>query len=279
VKEVFLEDLTLQLFASHGEEILGLLADKETSRYVESEHTFKTANQETPDVSENAVPLRLIAATIAHVAKTTPSGGAILAFLPGMAEIKALDLFLSSKQPLGVNFADASKFKICLVHSGLHDKQSEAFADVLAGCRKIIIATNIAETSITIPDVKHVIDSGKHREYVYHHASKMSSLSTIWISKSNAKQRAGRAGRVQNGNYYALFSQARYESLKAVQTPEIHRSDLQEICLQIRHCQFSLLYEIFWQLPQSHHHLPPSILLSHLCSSSMSSIVTKNLRD
>jgi HrpA-like RNA helicase len=96
---------------SHGEEILDLINDKETSRYVESEHTFKTANQETLDVSENAVPLKFMAPTIAHVAKTTPSGGAILAFLPGMAEIKALDLFLSSKQLLGVNCADGSKFK------------------------------------------------------------------------------------------------------------------------------------------------------------------------
>jgi len=139
-----------------------------------------------------------------------------VALLPPVAPSKVLTL--------GVNFADPSKFKLCLVHSGLRDKQFEAFARVPAGCRKIIIATNIAETSITIPEVQHVIDSGKHKEYGYLHASKMTSLSTVWISKSNAKQRAGRAGRVQNGNYYALFSRARYESLKAVQSPEIHRA-------------------------------------------------------
>ncbi|KAH8755222.1 P-loop containing nucleoside triphosphate hydrolase protein [Hyaloscypha sp. PMI_1271] len=129
-------------------------------------------------------------------------------------------------------------FKICLVHSGLPAKQWEAFACVPAGCRKIIIATNIAETSITIPEVQHVVDSGKHRERVYHHASKTTSLLTVWISKSSAKQRAGRAGRVRKGNYYAIYSRARHDSLKAVQTPEIHRVDLQEVCLQIKKQSF-----------------------------------------
>jgi HrpA-like RNA helicase len=238
VMEIFLDDLKEQLVKSHSKAELDFLTDRETSKYEEAERLFEIAPLETLEATEIIVPLNLMAATIAHLAKTTPSDGAILAFLPGMAEINALNLFLLGERPLGVNFTDTSKFKICLVHSGLPAKQWEAFACVPAGCRKIIIATNIAETSITIPEVQHVVDSGKHREIGYHHASKATSLSTVWISKSSAKQRAGRAGRVRKGNYYAIYSRARHDSLKAVQTPEIHRVDLQEVCLQIKKQSF-----------------------------------------
>lgn len=234
VMEIFLDDLKEQLVKSHSKAELHFLTNRETSKYEKAERLFEISPSGTLEASEIIVPLDLMAATIAHLAKTTPSDGAILAFLPGMAEINALNLFLLGERPLGVNFADTSKFKLCLIHSGLRAKQWEAFAGVPAGCRKIIIATNIAETSITIPEVQHVVDSGEHRENGYNHASKTTSLSTVWISKSSAKQRAGRAGRVQKGNYYALYSRTRRDSLKAVQTPEIHRADLQDVCLQIK---------------------------------------------
>lgn len=234
VKEFFLEDLKAQLVESYTESDLAMLTDRETIKYTETERRLESDPLKLDKTPATVVPLKLMAATIAHVAKTTTPDGAILAFLPGLAQIKALDLLLMQEKPLGVDFADTSKFKVCLIHSGLGGQQWEAFSSVPAGCRKVIISTNIAETSITIPDVQHVIDSGKHREYGYNHASKMSTLSTVWISKSNAKQRAGRAGRVQKGNYYALFSRARLRTLQKAQTPEIHRSDLQEICLQIK---------------------------------------------
>lgn len=147
---------------------------------------------------------------------------------------------LLQDKPLGVDFSDGSRFKLCQTHSELRDQQLEAFGAVPSGCRKIIITTNIAETSITIPDVQHVIDSGRCREKSYHHATRTTSLTSVWISKSNSKQRAGRAGRVQDGNYYALFSRARYDSLQPVQTAQIHRSDLQEICLQIKRQSFQI---------------------------------------
>ena len=182
---------------------------------------------------ENAiVPFGLAACTIAHIAKTTQEG-AILVFLPGIAEIVRVQELLKDPS-LGVNFDDASKFRIFLLHSSIAASQNTVFESVPEGCRKIILATNIAETSVTIPDVQYVVDTGKLREKQYDQTRRISQLVCTWISKSNAKQRAGRAGRVQNGNYYALYTKQRYESLRAIGLPELLRVDLQEICLQIR---------------------------------------------
>lgn len=178
------------------------------------------------------VPAGLISTVVAHIAKTTEDG-AMLVFLPGLEEIQAVEEMLRTKKPLGVNFKDESKFKLCLLHSSIPN-QNEVFDDVPAGCRKIILSTNIAETSVTIPDVKYVVDSGKMREKQYEQARRITQLVCTWISKSNSKQRAGRAGRVQNGNYWALFSRARFDSLRATGLPEMLRSDLQEICLDIK---------------------------------------------
>ena len=179
------------------------------------------------------VPYGLIATTIAHIAKTT-TDGAILVFLPGLDEIVQVDKLLQINAPLGINIKDKSKYEVYMLHSSLPQGQKEVFSEVPQGCRKIILATNIAETSITIPDVQYVVDSGKLREKQYDQVRRITKLQCTWVSKSNSKQRAGRAGRVQNGNYYALFSKARYESLSAIGLPEMLRADLQEVCLDIK---------------------------------------------
>lgn len=182
---------------------------------------------------ENAlVPLGLVACTIAHISKKNQEG-AILVFLPGLAEIVKVEEMLKI-QSFGVAFNDTAKFKICLLHSSLPAGQNTVFDPVPEGCRKIILGTNIAETSITIPDVQYVVDTGKLREKQYDQTRRISQLLCTWVSKSNSKQRAGRAGRVQNGNYYALFTKERYEKLRAIGLPELLRIDLQEICLKVK---------------------------------------------
>ena len=178
------------------------------------------------------VPIGLIALTVAHITRISDDG-AILIFLPGLEEIQAVDEVLRTQKPLDVDFRDESKFKLSMLHSSIPN-QNEVFDDVSEGCRKIILSTNIAETSVTIPDVKYVVDSGKLREKQYEQARRITQLVCTWISKSNSKQRAGRAGRVQNGNYYALFSKSRFDSLRGTGLPEMLRSDLQEICLDIK---------------------------------------------
>ncbi|KAA8909103.1 P-loop containing nucleoside triphosphate hydrolase protein [Sphaerosporella brunnea] len=186
----------------------------------------------TTEKEDALVPTGLVALTLGHIAKTTEDG-AILAFLPGLDEILKVEEILRTNRILNVDFTDTSKYKIYMLHSSIPN-QNEVFEDLPEGIRKIILSTNIAETSITIPDVKFVVDTGKLREKQYEQARRITQLVCTWVSKSNSKQRAGRAGRVQNGNYYALFSRKRFETLRATGLPEMLRSDLQEICLDIK---------------------------------------------
>lgn len=268
VKEKYLDEVLNDIGANHARTRQHLYADKDTKDYLDAEIRFRNdhpvagfqqaldgskneasvidwkrerntlaAEGSTPETNEKEnmlVPLGLVACTIAHIAKTSPHG-AILAFLPGLAEITKVEAILKEQDyGLGVDFRDESRFKLCFLHSSLPAGQNTVFDSVPEGCRKIILATNIAETSITIPDVRHVVDTGKLREKQYDQGRRISQLLCTWISKSNSKQRAGRAGRVQNGNYYALFTKERYESLRAIGIPELLRVDLQEICLNVK---------------------------------------------
>lgn len=187
---------------------------------------------------ESLVPVALVAATIAHLCKTT-EGGAILAFLPGLSEILETQKRLKDFSPLNLDFNDAGKYRVYPLHStSTREQQAEIFNALEPGCRKIILSTNIAETSVTVSDVKYVVDSGKLRENRYDEMRRITKLQCVWVSKSNSKQRAGRAGRVQDGYYYALYSQERRQSLKAIGQPELLRSDLQETCLAVQAQKF-----------------------------------------
>lgn len=99
------------------------------------------------------------------------------------------------------------------------------------GIRKIILSTNIAETSLTINDVAYVIDAGKSKQSQFDYHSQTAFLQSNWISKACAKQRAGRAGRTQSGICYRLYSDEDYEAMDAYAQPEILRVPLTDICL------------------------------------------------
>ncbi|CAJ2503954.1 Uu.00g113480.m01.CDS01 [Anthostomella pinea] len=183
------------------------------------------------------VPTPLVAATIAHICNSTQMEGAILAFLPGMGEIMDVDEILRRRMS-HLWFDDESKYKICILHSYLSkEQQNEIFEALPLGCRRIILSTNMAETSLTVPDVQYVVDSGRTREDRFEQVSRISGLATVWESKSSARQRAGRAGRagrVRNGFYYALFSRERLESMSPSGLPALLRSDLKTTCLSIK---------------------------------------------
>ncbi|KFO27909.1 Putative ATP-dependent RNA helicase DHX36 [Fukomys damarensis] len=112
--------------------------------------------------------------------------------------------------------------------------EEEVFKRTPPGVRKIVIATNIAETSITIDDVVFVIDGGKIKETHFDTQNNISTMSAEWVSKANAKQRKGRAGRVQPGHCYHLYNGLRASLLDDYQLPEILRTPLEELCLQIK---------------------------------------------
>ncbi|XP_072265233.1 putative ATP-dependent RNA helicase DHX57 [Pyxicephalus adspersus] len=160
--------------------------------------------------------------------------GAVLVFLPGMAEIKLLYEQLQSNA-----LFSNRRSKRCVIyplHSSLSNEEQQAvFLKPSPGVTKIIISTNIAETSITIDDIIYVIDSGKMREKRYDPSKSMESLEETWVSKANAIQRKGRAGRVTSGVCFHLFTSHHYHyHLLEQQPPEIHRIPLEQLCLRIK---------------------------------------------
>lgn len=213
--------------ASHVAKDEGLVIDWKRNRKYSSEGDLVDISTEK---DEALVPYGLVAATVAHIA-TKKIEGSVLVFLPGLQDILKVERLLRGSRILGVDFNDPYKFHLHTLHASLAGAQAEVFNPVPPGCRKIILSTNIAETSITIPDVRYVVDTGKVKENHYNQARRFSQLKCIWISKSNSKQRAGRAGRVKNGHYYALFPKERYDSMRVNGIPEMLRIDLQEICL------------------------------------------------
>lgn len=268
VKEIFLADIISELRRAHGEARVPVIEeDKASTDYLRVNSSFVSDQQKTQGIAtgntakeeeliidwdqekrysrggelvdfsaekdDSLVPHGLVAATVAHIMSQS-NEGAVLVFLPGLEDISKVDEILKERPIFGVNFNDQSKCRLHLLHSSIDEAQNEVFTPVPPGCRKIILSTNIAETSITIPDVQYVVDTGKMKEKQYDQTRRITALKCTWISKSNSKQRAGRAGRVQNGHYYALFPRERYDSMRPVGVPEILRTDLQEICLAVK---------------------------------------------
>ncbi|KAL6758523.1 hypothetical protein V8C86DRAFT_1468342 [Haematococcus lacustris] len=120
-------------------------------------------------------------------------------------------------------------------HSSLtREEQQRVFDSAPPGSRKVVLATNIAETSITIPDVTAVVDSGRSRQVGYDPLNKIESLTQGWISWSSAEQRKGRAGRVQPGVCYRLYPRLFWQHHMAPSgVPELQRMPLEEVCMQV----------------------------------------------
>lgn len=151
--------------------------------------------------------------------------GTILVFLPGWGDIDTL------QKRLAQNF-DPKRFKILPLHSQVTpQQQQEIFEPAPAGVRKIVLTTNIAEASITVEGTEFVIDSARAKEVSYDPYLKVGTLTTSWISKASAKQRAGRAGRTQGGLCFHLFCRERYNKVDDFLPPELLRSPLEDSAL------------------------------------------------
>eukprot|EP00536_Pseudo-nitzschia_multiseries_P017713 jgi/Psemu1/328623/estExt_fgenesh1_pg.C_17490002 len=170
------------------------------------------------------------------------STGAILVFLPGQGEIESLAARLTDRNNTNSTCIVANQ-DICTVlklHSSVsRSEQDKVFRRARIGTVKIVLATNIAETSLTIPDVSHVIDACLVKESRYNAAKRTPELVTVWTSKASLKQRAGRAGRTSAGTCWRLCSETFCnEELLPQTAPEMLRIPLDELVLQI-----GLLYE------------------------------------
>uniref|UniRef100_A0A096MCZ8 RNA helicase n=1 Tax=Poecilia formosa TaxID=48698 RepID=A0A096MCZ8_POEFO len=171
--------------------------------------------------------------TLLHNICTTTNEGAVLIFLPGYDEIVSLrDRILFDDKRFSTH---SESYQVFTLHSDMQTlDQKRAMKPAPSGVRKIILSTNIAETSITIDDVVFVIDSGKIKEKSFDTLSRVSMLKTVWISKASVLQRKGRAGRCRPGICFHLFSRLRFNNMQEFQVPQLLRMPLQELCLQTK---------------------------------------------
>ncbi|CAG8130620.1 unnamed protein product [Penicillium salamii] len=200
----------------------------------QSQDVMSTPLESARELDETKVASGLVSATIISLL-VNKKQGSFLVFVPGLRQMDNIIAHLNEVGPrLGFDFTDSARFKIVRLHSALPKEQEELAAPVPEGCQRIILATDIAEASVTFPDIHHVIDSGKRNQLDVDAAQGVRELMPCWINKSAAQQREGRAGRVREGDYYFLGSSNRYKSLAGAHTAEIKRTSLEETCLHLR---------------------------------------------
>jgi ATP-dependent helicase HrpB len=176
----------------------------------------------TNDTDEFLLP-ELVAQSIARAVKEHQ--GDVLAFLPGEGEIRKCEEILK---------AQLSDFRIHPLYGMLpHNEQYAAIMPNKQGKRKIVLATSIAETSLTIEGISIVVDSGFGRRSRFDPASGLSRLETLRISKDAADQRAGRAGRLSAGVCYRMWTKATHERMAEHRIPEIMEADLCALVLEL----------------------------------------------
>ncbi|KAG8925227.1 hypothetical protein FRC02_009818 [Tulasnella sp. 418] len=171
---------------------------------------------------------QLVAAVVGHIVSSTKdTKAAILVFMPGVQEIQqTIDALMSAPEMKG-------QIEALPLHANLtSERQRQVFLPTTR--RKVVVATNVAETSITIPDVVYVIDTGKVKEASYDHSVGLSRLTETWVTLAAARQRRGRAGRTQPGECYKLFNRRQESTMDEYPKPEILRVSLDSLTLQAK---------------------------------------------
>ncbi|KAG6763996.1 hypothetical protein POTOM_031448 [Populus tomentosa] len=159
--------------------------------------------------------------------------GDILVFLTGQEEIEGVERLV--QEQLQKLPEESRKLLTAPIFSSLpSEQQMRVFMPAPAGHRKVILATNIAETSVTIPGVKYVIDPGFIKARSYNPVKGMESLIIIPTSKAQALQRSGRAGREGPGKCFRLYPESEFEKLEDSTKPEIKRCNLSNVILQLK---------------------------------------------
>jgi small subunit ribosomal protein S24e len=185
------------------------------------------------------IPYTLVAAMISYVLHQSDSGH-VLVFLPGWDDIVAVQRQLQNPPgPWTTNFNDRSKISLHLLHSSIPLAEQQVIFDPPApGIRRVILSTNIAETSVTIPDVVYVVDTARLKEQRFDPERHIMSLVSAWVGSSNLNQRAGRAGRHRSGDYFGLLSRQHAAALQPYQTVEMSRVDLSNVVMHVKALNF-----------------------------------------
>lgn len=176
--------------------------------------------------------------------------GSILVFLPGVRDIQFVHQQLQQK--LSNHHPEIS---IHPLYGQLSDKEQQAAIRATeAGKRKIVLATNIAESSLTIEGIRIVVDSGLEKQLNYNARSGMNALITQKISQASATQRAGRAGRIETGVCYRLWSEQKQSTLETHSPAEISRIELSDLVLNVAQWGADV-EELSWLTP------PPTVFV------------------
>ncbi|KAL3923383.1 MAG: hypothetical protein SGPRY_004235, partial [Prymnesium sp.] len=183
----------------------------------------------------------------------------ILVFLTGQEEISTATHALRelvAEQESAAN--KPSSLLVLPIHASLpSEEQAKVFEPAPQGVRKVIMATNVAETSLTLPGVRVVIDLGMVKEKHYERDKGMEILSVVPISQSSARQRAGRAGRTASGHVYRLYTESQFAQMELEQQPEICRMNLANTVLLLKSMGLNDVATLDWIDP------PDSTSLAH----------------
>lgn len=193
-------------------------------------------------------PEDVVSRTIIRALREEP--GDVLVFLPGAREIRRVQSLL---QASGLE----SSVRVFPLYGELSgDDQDSALQPSSPGSRKVVLATNIAETSLTIQGVRIIVDSGLVRRSLFDPSTGMSRLETQRISRASAEQRQGRAGRVEPGVCYRVWSEGAQRSLAPFTPPEIVEADLAPLALELASWGARDAAELRWLDP------PPAAMLA-----------------
>ncbi len=201
-----------------------------TTHHNEKQHVPLAKTKKEDDVVAEPVRLESIIDISLHAIGEMKDNGAVLIFLPGELEINRVANGLKMRSSSG-----GPRLHVLPLHGSLPpDQQALVFAVPPYGKRKVVVSTNVAEASITIPDVTLVIDSCRVKEMIYDHSRRIPRLQETWASRASMIQRAGRAGRVKEGTAMHLIPELYYQSqLPEHSTPEMARAPLESIVLKI----------------------------------------------
>ncbi|KAH9259097.1 hypothetical protein BASA81_002717 [Batrachochytrium salamandrivorans] len=172
--------------------------------------------------------------TVLQIHVTQPLPGDILVFFTGQNEIEsAMQSLLERTREFGKQI---SELIICPIYSTLSaEEQARVFYPTPPGARKVVLATNIAETSLTIEGVRYVVDCGFCKQTSYNPRTGMESLVVVPVSKAAGNQRSGRAGRTANGKSFRMYTAWSFENeLEELTVPEIRRANLCNVVLLLK---------------------------------------------
>jgi len=194
----------------------------------------------TPATQRNPRLVDQVVAVVTEALAQQP--GSVLVFLPGAGEIHRVAQALAGQVAQSVVIAP-------LFGNLKAAEQDQAIAPAAVGTRKVVLATAIAETSLTIEGVRVVVDSGQQRRAVFDANSGMTRLVTGRVSKASAEQRKGRAGRIEPGVCYRLWSESEQFGLADYTPPEIREADLAPLVLELAQWGARTADQLVWIEP------------------------------